>query len=158
MSSVPRIQCCRVAKNLVSRCVSRSYIKIKWRKSAGDSRSVTLVLATIVGSKNKSIYLRGFKDVGFNFTHFSNFKFAYFEIEVSFGLVWVNLQNGRFHLQISIFGNWKVLVLSIGFIFAQFLYKGSFGQIWIKITDWSIKVGDCHFGTFFTNYGIPFWI
>ena len=37
----------------------------------------------------------------FNFTHFANF-FAYFEIEVSFGLTWLNLQNGRFHLQISI--------------------------------------------------------
>ena len=38
------------------------------------------------------------------FTHFANFKFAYFEIEVSFGLIWVNLQNDRFHLQISILG------------------------------------------------------
>ena len=40
----------------------------------------------------------------FNFTHFASFKFAYFEIEVSFGLIWVNLQNSRFHLQISILG------------------------------------------------------
>ena len=56
------------------------------------------------GSKNKNIHLRDFKDVDFNFTHFANFKFAYFEIEVSFGLIWVNLQNGRFHLQISILG------------------------------------------------------
>ena len=55
-----------------------------------------------MGSKNKSIYLRDFKDVGFNFTHFANFKIAYFEIKVSFGLIWVNLQNGRFQLQISI--------------------------------------------------------
>ena len=68
----------------------------------GDSRSVTFVLATIVGSQNKSIYLRDFKDVGFNFTHFANFKFAYFEIEVSFGLICLNLQNDQFHLQISI--------------------------------------------------------
>ena len=51
----------------------------------GDSRSVTFVLATIVGSQNKSSYFRDFKDVGFNFTHFANFKFAYFEIEVSLG-------------------------------------------------------------------------
>ena len=29
---------------------------------------------------------------------------AYFEIEESFGLIWVKLQNGRFHLQISILG------------------------------------------------------
>ena len=40
----------------------------------------------------------------FNFTYFANFKFAYFEIEVSFGLIWVNLQIGRIHLQISILG------------------------------------------------------
>ena len=35
----------------------------------------------------------------FNFTHFANFEFAYFEIEGSFGLIRVKLQNGRFHLQ-----------------------------------------------------------
>ena len=57
-----------------------------------------------MGSKKKSIYLRDFKDVGFNFTHFANFKFAYFEIEESFGLIWVKLQDGRFQLQISILG------------------------------------------------------
>ena len=49
-----------------------------------------------MGSKNKSIYLRDFKDVGFNFTHFANFKFAYFEIEESFGLIWVKLQKADF--------------------------------------------------------------
>ena len=58
----------------------------------------------IVGSKNKSSYLRDFKDVDFNFTHFASFKFAYFEIEVSFWLIWSNLQNGQSHLQISILG------------------------------------------------------
>ena len=91
------------SKNSIPRCISRSNINIKWRERE-DFGSVTFVLATIVGSKNKSIYLRDFKDVDFNFTHFANFKFAYFEIEVSFGLIWVNLQNGRFHLQISILG------------------------------------------------------
>ena len=40
----------------------------------------------------------------FNFTHFANFKFAYFEIEESFWLIWVKLRNGRVHLQISILG------------------------------------------------------
>ena len=30
----------------------------------------------------------------FNVTHFANFKFAYFEIEESFGLIWIKLQNG----------------------------------------------------------------
>ena len=59
----------------------------EWGGGRGDCRSVTFVLITIVGSKTKSIYLRDFKDVDFNFTHLGNFKFAYFEIEVSFGLI-----------------------------------------------------------------------
>ena len=71
-------------------------------KKEGDSRTVSFVLATIVGSKNQDIYSRDFKDADFNFTHFANFKFGYFE--ESFGLIWVKLQNGRFHLQISILG------------------------------------------------------
>ena len=53
--------------------------------------------------KQKYLFTR-FQDVNFNFTHFANFKFANFEIEVKFGLIWLNLQNGRFHLQISILG------------------------------------------------------
>ena len=57
-------------------------------KREGDCRTVTFVLATTVGSKNKSIHLRDIKDVDFNFTHFANFKFDYFEIEEQF---WVNL-------------------------------------------------------------------
>ena len=73
-------------------------------KGQGGCRTVSFVLATIVGSKNKNIYLRDFKGVDFKFTHFANFKFAYFEIEESFELIWVKLQNGRFHLQISILG------------------------------------------------------
>ena len=40
----------------------------------------------------------------FNFAHFANFNFAYFEIKESFVLIWVKLQNGRFYLQISILG------------------------------------------------------
>ena len=92
-------------------------------KGEGDCRTFILVLATTVGSKNKNIHLRDFKDVDFNFTHFANFKFAYFEIEESFGLIWVKLQNGRFNLQISIF------VSSRGFIFTHFVYNRNFGQI-----------------------------
>ena len=76
----------------------------------------------------------------FNFTHFAHFKFAYFETEVSFGLIWVNLQNGWFHL----------LVSSIPFIFAHFVCKRNFGQIWIKIIDWSIRVENCYFPACFT--------
>ena len=73
-------------------------------KGEGDGRTVTFILATDVGSKDKHIHLRDFEDVDFNFIHFANFKLAYFEIEESFGLTWVKLQNGRFHLQISILG------------------------------------------------------
>ena len=53
------------------------------------------------GFKKPIIHLPDFKDVDFSLTHF---KFVYFEIEVSFGLIWVNLQNDRFHLQTSILG------------------------------------------------------
>ena len=56
-------------------------------KVEGDYRTVTFVLNTIAGSKNKNIHLQDFKDVGFTFT-----KFAYFESEERFGLIWVNLQ------------------------------------------------------------------
>ena len=58
-------------------------------KGEGDCRTITFVLATIVGSKNKKIHLRDFKDVDFDFTHFANFKRSSFEIEESFELIWV---------------------------------------------------------------------
>ena len=64
----------------------------------------------------------------FNFTHFANFEFAHFEIEVSFGLIWVNLQNGRFHLQVFILSTLKALVSSIGFTFAHFGCKLNLGK------------------------------
>ena len=66
-------------------------------KGEGDCRTISFVLATIVGSKTKNIHLRDLKDVDFNFAHFANFKFAYFEIEESFGLIWVKLYNCRFY-------------------------------------------------------------
>ena len=43
-----------------------------------------------------------FSNMDFNFAHFPNFNFAHFEIEESFGLIWVKLQNGRFHLQVIV--------------------------------------------------------
>ena len=92
-------------------------------KREGDCRTVSYVLAIIMGSKSKNIFLRHFKAVDFNFTHFGNPKSAYFEIEESLGLIWVKLQNGRFNLQISIF------VSSRGFIFTHFVYNRNFGQI-----------------------------
>ena len=71
-------------------------------KGEGNCTTVSFVLATIVGSKNKNSHLRDFKNVDFNFTHFADFKFAYFEIEKSFGLIWLKLQKSRFDLQIPI--------------------------------------------------------
>ena len=32
-------------------------------------------------------------NMNFYFAHFANFNFAHFEIEESFGLIWVKLQN-----------------------------------------------------------------
>ena len=40
----------------------------------------------------------------FSLAHFTNSNFAHFEIEESFGLIWVKLQNGRFHLEIFVSG------------------------------------------------------
>ena len=62
-------------------------------------------------------------NMDFNFGHFANFNFAHFEIEEIFELIWVKLQNGRFHLQIWVSGILKVLLLGMGFIFAHFVYK-----------------------------------
>ena len=76
-----------------------------------------------------------FSNMDFNFAHFASFNFAHFEIEESFALIWIELQNDRFHLRISILDIQKVLVSSIGFIFAQFVYKGRFGKIWVKNTE-----------------------
>ena len=41
-------------------------------------------------------------NMDFSLAHFTNFNFAHFEIEESFELIWVKLQNGRFYLQIFI--------------------------------------------------------
>ena len=86
------------SKNSV--CRSQLFVDQHWMKGEGNCRTVSFVLATIVSSKNKIIYLRDFKDVNFNYSHFANFKFAYIEIEESFWLIRVKLQNGRFHLHI----------------------------------------------------------
>ena len=43
-------------------------------------------------------------NMDFSLAHFDYFNFAHFEIEESFGLLWVKLQNGRFHLQIFLSG------------------------------------------------------
>ena len=66
----------------------------------------------------------------FNFAHFANSNFAYFEIEESFGLIWVKLQNGRnsranFHFgylkaarfkycRFSYAGNWELVKSIVG--------------------------------------------
>ena len=38
-------------------------------------------------------------NMDFDFNYISNFNFAHFEIEKGFELIWVKLQNDRFHLQ-----------------------------------------------------------
>ena len=43
-------------------------------------------------------------NLDFSLAYFTNFNFAHFEIEESFGLIWVKSQNGRFHLQIFLSG------------------------------------------------------
>ena len=45
-----------------------------------------------------------FPNMDFNFAYFANFNFSHFEIEESFALIWLKLQKGRFHLQISKLG------------------------------------------------------
>ena len=96
-----------------------------------------------------------------NFPHFANFNFGHFEIEESFELIWVKLENGWFHLQIFISGIYKVLVSGMGFIFPHFVYKESFGQICVEITGWSLRFENFHFGAHILNYGVLFslfWI
>ena len=61
--------------------------------------------------------------------------FSHFEIEESFGLMRLELQNDRLHLQISILDIQKVLFSNMGFIFAHFVHKESLWQIWMKITE-----------------------
>ena len=117
-----------------------------------------------VRKTNSSIYEISnmlFSKMDFTFDHFANFNFAHLEIEESFCWICVKLQNACFHLQISISGIYKVLVPRMGYIIAHFLYKESFRQIWVKITEWSIRFKKFHFGAHFTNYGVPFclsWI
>ena len=42
-----------------------------------------------------------FLHMDFYFANIANFNFAHFELEKSFGLTWVKLQNRQFHLQFS---------------------------------------------------------
>ena len=62
-----------------------------------------LTLSYIMLLNGQTLCTKGL-NMDFNFPHFANFNFARFKIEESFGLIWVKLQNGRFHLQISILG------------------------------------------------------
>ena len=61
----------------------QSFLDQHGMKGEGDCKAITFVLVTVVSSKNKGIHLRDFKDVDFNFTHFSNFKF--FKLEKVLG-------------------------------------------------------------------------
>ena len=83
----------------LSLSLRQSFIDQHWMKEEGNCRSIIFVLATIVSSKNKNIYLR---DSRMWILILLILLIAYFEIEESFGLIWVKLQKSRFHLQISI--------------------------------------------------------
>ena len=41
---------------------------------------------------------------------------------------------------------------------AHFVYKESFGQRWVKITEWSIRLENFHFGARFTNYAVFYFV
>ena len=43
-------------------------------------------------------------NLDFSLAYFTYFNFVHFEIEESFRLIWVKLQNGQFHLQIFLSG------------------------------------------------------
>ena len=88
------------------------------------------VLKTKTSSYDNSRML--FDNTDFNFAHFAHFNFAHFEIEEWFRLIWVKLQISWFGLQISKSGIYKMLVSSMDFIFAHFVFEGSFEQIFKK--------------------------
>ena len=61
-----------------------------------------------------------FSNMDFNFAHFAHFNFVHFEIEESFALICVKLQNGQFHLQISVSGYLKDARFRYGLHFCSF--------------------------------------
>ena len=73
-------------------------------KEEGGLQKCSIRFSHDCGFKKQQHLFTRFQECSFNFAHFAHFKFAYFKIEVSFGLIWVNLQNDQFHLQISILG------------------------------------------------------
>ena len=60
------------------------------------------------------------------------------------------LKGARFSMEII------SMVSGMGFIFVHFLFKESFGQIWVKITELSLRFENFHFDAYITNYGVPF--
>ena len=101
MPSSPPIQSCRVAKH--SLAASVVHVSTLNEVRGGGLQKRYIRFSHDFGFKNKSIYLRDFKDVDFNFTYFASFKFAYFEIEVSFGLIWLKwpISLANFHFGYS---------------------------------------------------------
>ena len=61
-----------------------------------------------------------FSNMDFHFAHFANYKFAYFEIEESFGSIWVKLQNDRFQFANFHFGYLKGARFKYGLYFCSF--------------------------------------
>ena len=59
----------------------------------------------------------------FSLAHFTDFNFAHFEIEESFGLIWAKLQNDRFHSQIFFRVFKKCLFQVWALSFSHFVYN-----------------------------------
>ena len=76
-----------------------------------------------------------FSNMDFNLAYFADLKFAHFETEEGFGLIWVKLQNSLFYLQIYISGILKVLFSIMGFIFLVLCITEVLGKIEKKITE-----------------------
>ena len=140
-----------------SLALRQSFIDRHWMKREWDFRTVSFVLAAIVGSKNKNIHLRDLKDV--NFLLILNLLILKLKtILVTLGKItkW-SISFANFHFGYLTGVCFKYLYFQ-GYIFTHFVYNRSFGQIWIKIIGWSIRVENCNFRTAFRNYDVPFCI
>ena len=103
--------------------------------------------------KSKCIYLRDFKvafvKYGFQFCSFLNWR-----------KFWVNLGKitkllislANFHFEYL-----KGTRFKYGLYFVHFVLNKVFGQIWVKVTEWCIRLENVPFGARFTHNGAPFF-
>ena len=133
MSSLPLIQCCRVVKNSVSRCVSRSLNNTE-RREKGTAEPFHSFWPQLWVQKIKT---------------------SIYEIPRMWVLILLILLILNLHICM---GTLKGLVSSKCSIFTHFVNNRNLGQTWIKFIEWSIRAENCHFRTRFINYGVPFCI